>query len=159
MKISCPHCGQHYDVEEPDLGREADCMNCGRRFVLQIPDSRRKFRKKHWLVIVAAILIFELIFVSVCRDCYLKNEAKKVHERAVKAAKEAEDAVQQYRRTEFSGKRLQELEKIFIIRGFTDSEKNEAKDLLDYMQKRAEENGYEEGRQLFIKLRRQWRLE
>lgn len=35
MKTSCPHCGQHFEVEEPDLGKEADCMNCGKRFVLQ----------------------------------------------------------------------------------------------------------------------------
>lgn len=35
MKISCPHCGQHYDVEETDLGKEADCTCCGKRFSLQ----------------------------------------------------------------------------------------------------------------------------
>lgn len=35
MKINCPHCGQHYDVEETDLGKEADCTNCGKRFSLQ----------------------------------------------------------------------------------------------------------------------------
>lgn len=35
MKTSCHHRGQHFDVEEPDIGKEADCPNCGRRFVLQ----------------------------------------------------------------------------------------------------------------------------
>lgn len=35
MKISCPHCGQHFDVEEADFGKEADCTNCGKRFILQ----------------------------------------------------------------------------------------------------------------------------
>ena len=35
MKTACPHCGQRFDVEEPDLGKEADCPNCGKRFVLQ----------------------------------------------------------------------------------------------------------------------------
>ena len=35
MKISCPHCGQHFDVDDADVGKEADCMNCGKRFVLQ----------------------------------------------------------------------------------------------------------------------------
>jgi len=39
MKISCPHCGQHFDVEEADFGKEADCTNCGKRFVLQAPAS------------------------------------------------------------------------------------------------------------------------
>ena len=118
-----------------------------------------KDRIINWSLLAVGLIFAVLIVFSLCRDCHLKNEAKKVHERAEKAAKEAEDAFQQYRRTEFSGKRLQELEKIYIIRGFTDSEKKEAKDLLDYMQKRAEENGYDEGKRLFIKLRRQWRLE
>jgi len=35
MKVSCPHCGQHFDVDDADVGKEADCMNCGKRFVLQ----------------------------------------------------------------------------------------------------------------------------
>ena len=32
MKSSCPHCGQHYEIEDSDVGREIDCMHCGRRF-------------------------------------------------------------------------------------------------------------------------------
>ena len=39
MKLSCPHCGQHFDVDESDLGKEADCTGCGKRFVLQAPAS------------------------------------------------------------------------------------------------------------------------
>ena len=35
MKSSCPHCGQHFDVDEADVGKEADCTNCGKRFTLQ----------------------------------------------------------------------------------------------------------------------------
>jgi len=35
MKTACPHCGQRFDVEETVIGKEADCTNCGRRFVLQ----------------------------------------------------------------------------------------------------------------------------
>lgn len=35
MKISCPHCGQHFDVDDADVGKEADCINCGKRFTLQ----------------------------------------------------------------------------------------------------------------------------
>lgn len=35
MKTSCPYCGQRFDVEMLDLGKEADCTNCGGRFVLQ----------------------------------------------------------------------------------------------------------------------------
>ena len=39
MKISCPHCGQHYDVEETDVGKEADCTNCGKRFQVKVESS------------------------------------------------------------------------------------------------------------------------
>ena len=35
MKSSCPHCGQHYEIEESDVGREIECMHCGRRFPLR----------------------------------------------------------------------------------------------------------------------------
>ena len=35
MKSCCPHCGQRYEIEEADVGREIDCMNCGRSFSLR----------------------------------------------------------------------------------------------------------------------------
>jgi len=34
MKLSCPHCGQHYDISDSDIGKESDCISCGKRFVL-----------------------------------------------------------------------------------------------------------------------------
>lgn len=39
MKISCPHCGQRFDVDDADVGKEADCTNCGKRFILQPADA------------------------------------------------------------------------------------------------------------------------
>lgn len=35
MKITCPHCGRNFEVDDVNAGREADCMNCGKRFVFQ----------------------------------------------------------------------------------------------------------------------------
>ncbi len=50
MKSSCPHCGQHYEIEAPDVGREIDCMHCGRRFVLgeseAVPPERTPLKVK-----------------------------------------------------------------------------------------------------------------
>ena len=35
MKTECPHCGQHYDVDDAYVGKEAECTNCGKQFILQ----------------------------------------------------------------------------------------------------------------------------
>lgn len=35
MKTKCPHCGQHFEVDAADVGKNADCVNCGRRFVIK----------------------------------------------------------------------------------------------------------------------------
>lgn len=35
MKISCPHCGQHFEVDDADVGKDADCTNCGKRFPIE----------------------------------------------------------------------------------------------------------------------------
>lgn len=32
MKISCPHCGQHYEIEDSDVGAEVACEQCGSTF-------------------------------------------------------------------------------------------------------------------------------
>lgn len=34
MEIKCPHCGANYEVTEDELGTTADCMECGRTFVV-----------------------------------------------------------------------------------------------------------------------------
>ena len=39
MKISCPHCGQHFDVDETDVGKDADCTSCGKRFQIKAETS------------------------------------------------------------------------------------------------------------------------
>ena len=35
MKISCPHCGQSYDIDRTSIGKEADCTSCGNHFVIE----------------------------------------------------------------------------------------------------------------------------
>ena len=30
MKISCPNCGHHYEVEEEFAGMSVDCSSCGK---------------------------------------------------------------------------------------------------------------------------------
>ena len=39
MKISCPHCGQHYEVDKSALGQQASCDNCNKDFVIAAPAS------------------------------------------------------------------------------------------------------------------------
>jgi len=34
MKLSCPHCGQQYDIGESYIGKGAECTNCGKHFIL-----------------------------------------------------------------------------------------------------------------------------
>lgn len=40
MKISCPRCGQSYDIDRTSIGKEADCTNCGNHFVIQATVSK-----------------------------------------------------------------------------------------------------------------------
>ena len=116
-------------------------------------------KKKIWVLIAIGIVVVALIIFSVCRDYYLRNEAQKAHERAAAAAREADAALRQYNRTQSSGERLHELEKIHKSRGFTAAEREEARELIDYMQKRAGETGYTDGERFFVQLRREWGLE
>ena len=32
MKTECPHCGQHYEVEENFAGQNVECSQCGKEF-------------------------------------------------------------------------------------------------------------------------------
>lgn len=34
MHIKCPHCGAEYEVDKDECGQEADCLECGRMFVV-----------------------------------------------------------------------------------------------------------------------------
>ncbi|MBO7091053.1 MAG: hypothetical protein J6W23_04655 [Victivallales bacterium] len=36
VKIHCPNCHQEYDVDEADLGHEAECEACKKTFILQV---------------------------------------------------------------------------------------------------------------------------
>ena len=37
MKISCPHCGQHYEIEDSAQGVEVTCEKCGNTFAVSAP--------------------------------------------------------------------------------------------------------------------------
>ena len=39
VKIHCPNCHQEYDVDEADLGHEAECESCKKTFVLQMDEG------------------------------------------------------------------------------------------------------------------------
>lgn len=34
MKTECPHCGQHYEVENKYNGAEAECDRCQKTFII-----------------------------------------------------------------------------------------------------------------------------
>ena len=34
MEIKCPHCGANYEVEKNELGTNADCLECGKTFMV-----------------------------------------------------------------------------------------------------------------------------
>lgn len=36
MKISCPHCGQYYEIDEASIGMEATCEKCGKNFLISV---------------------------------------------------------------------------------------------------------------------------
>ena len=46
VKIHCPNCHQEYDVDEADLGREAECEACKKTFVLQADAPSEPPRRK-----------------------------------------------------------------------------------------------------------------
>ena len=35
MKTECPHCGQHYEVDEEYIGQVVECTNCGKPFAIK----------------------------------------------------------------------------------------------------------------------------
>lgn len=41
MKTECPHCGQHYEVEEKYIDQIAKCISCNQEFVIEMirPDA------------------------------------------------------------------------------------------------------------------------
>nr|DAL71759.1 MAG TPA: hypothetical protein [Caudoviricetes sp.] len=42
MKISCPHCGQHYELDTPEKDFCVSCTNCGKKFKVVAPLSGGK---------------------------------------------------------------------------------------------------------------------
>lgn len=40
MKISCPHCGQHYELDVPDKDFITSCVKCGKKFTVAAPKSK-----------------------------------------------------------------------------------------------------------------------
>lgn len=48
MKIECPHCGQHYEVDEEYIGQIANCISCNQEFVIEMirPDDDIQEKKE-----------------------------------------------------------------------------------------------------------------
>ena len=66
MKIECPKCHQHYEIDESHIGQEIEC-GCGERIriSLMVESGRRSKRKASFFqIFVCAYLI--LILVCVC---------------------------------------------------------------------------------------------
>ena len=42
MKTECPHCGQHYEVEENFAGQNVECSQCGKAFTVSAPEKTRR---------------------------------------------------------------------------------------------------------------------
>ena len=42
MKISCPHCGQHFEVDKGFAGRSVECSSCGREFTITAPEPTKR---------------------------------------------------------------------------------------------------------------------
>ena len=64
MKIECPYCYQHYELEKSDMNREVVCINCEQTFqvrdalVLDQPSVRKKMI---WVFAAMGVLIVLLI--------------------------------------------------------------------------------------------------
>lgn len=48
MKTECPHCGQHYEVDEEYIGQIANCIICKQEFVIEMirPDNAIQEKKE-----------------------------------------------------------------------------------------------------------------
>lgn len=42
MKISCPYCGQHFEVEEEFAGQSVECSSCGKLFTISAPEPTKR---------------------------------------------------------------------------------------------------------------------
>ena len=69
MKIECPYCYQHYEIEESDMDRELVCVNCEQSFrvcdALVLDQKPAHRQPMTWLLIVIGVLtvlllVFEL---------------------------------------------------------------------------------------------------
>lgn len=42
MKTNCPHCGQHFEVDEELAGRSVECSSCGKPFTISAPEPTKR---------------------------------------------------------------------------------------------------------------------
>lgn len=82
IKIACPHCGQHYDVESSMFGATAECVRCGKSFKSESPSQsqtgtvpmeisvvrrggRNRFSRKTGILACAVALIAVVVLAGV----------------------------------------------------------------------------------------------
>ena len=68
MKIECPYCYQHYEIEKSDMDRELVCVNCEQAFRVrdalvleQAPEHRPPMT---WLLVVIGVLTVLLLLLN-----------------------------------------------------------------------------------------------
>lgn len=80
MKTECPHCGQHYEVEENFAGQNVECSQCGKEFevraILQpeiLPKTSSRAKKIKISIGVFGVLVLALICLFFFRGSRLPD--------------------------------------------------------------------------------------
>lgn len=62
MKTSCPHCGQHYSVENSLLNEIVSCEKCKQEFVVEFAEERseKKTKKEYRIIVMEDVRLLEI---------------------------------------------------------------------------------------------------
>ena len=115
-------------------------------------------KTSHKILASIGFVIALIVIVNICNDCRHETELQDIQKRAAEAARAADEAQRIYVRTKVSEERLLELEKIKSYRDFSESEKEEARNLIVYMENHAKETGRSDYAKFFSDLRIKWDL-
>ncbi len=83
MKLECPYCWQHYDIERKDINQEFTCISCAQAFkgkdalVLEDPKRARTLRLTAYVALLAAVVALAVFNVTLWRQLHsLRSRAK-----------------------------------------------------------------------------------
>jgi hypothetical protein len=75
VRVKCPHCEYHYDVEEKMIGQEDHCPKCTKRFRMieehPTPFVRRRFEHPALTLLFYVIWILVLVAVGAALVYYV----------------------------------------------------------------------------------------